>query len=361
MRILFLQRQPCVKTLKYAVGLRSAAPGIELGFAYQGRTLAELYGGGDELFDSWWQLPSDPSAQLSQVLAQFQPDVIHSHNLPDVLTVIALELTDGRVPVVHDVHDFQSLRKTPYEDGFPDPIDPLAAERAAIEGSTALVTVSAELLAEIDARYQRPDLVRVFPNYALRRDFLPPSLPSRHDGPPRVVYQGTLSVNGGHYDLRDLFRSIVAGGVTLDIHPARPAPEYRELAAVTPGLRCHEPLPAHELLALLPRYDFGWAGFNDTLNAAHLDTALPNKAFEYVACGLPVLTLRHKALARWVQQERVGIALESLDDLGGQLAALDVPALHARTVAIRERFTVEANIATILDLYADVADIAVPA
>ncbi len=44
MRVLFLQRQPCMRALKYAVGLRSAFPRMRLAFAYQGKTLSEWYG-----------------------------------------------------------------------------------------------------------------------------------------------------------------------------------------------------------------------------------------------------------------------------------------------------------------------------
>ena len=51
MRVLFLQQQPCVRAMKYAVGLRRARS--TLGFAYRGRTLSELYGAGDELFEGW--------------------------------------------------------------------------------------------------------------------------------------------------------------------------------------------------------------------------------------------------------------------------------------------------------------------
>ena len=74
---------------------------------------------------------------------------------------------------------------------------------------------------------------------------LPATLPApdRPAGsPPRVVYQGTLSANGGHYDLRELFRAAVAGGVRLDVYPSRPSPEYRELAETCPGLRLRDQL-----------------------------------------------------------------------------------------------------------------------
>ena len=352
MRVLFLQRQPCIRTLKYAIGLRQAGPDIGLAFACQGATLSGWYGAGDELFDRWWQLEGDPVGDLRRVLDDFRPDLVHSHNLPDGLTVAALEAADGRIPVIHDSHDMQSLRQTPYEDGFPELDDPLALERLAVEGSAALVTVSSEMLEEIRARYRPPDRSLVFANYAAGRDLpdvLPP--PRRRTGPWRVVYQGTLSTNGGHYDLRDHFVALTASGVTLDVYPSRPSPDYVALAESTPGMACHEPLEPSKLLQELPAYDFGWAGFNAALNAAHLDTVLPNKLFEYLGCGLPILTLPHKALHRFVEAHGVGLVLASVDDLPTLLSATDVAALRTRVAELRPQLTIEANIAKLLELY----------
>jgi len=352
MRVLFLQQQPCIRALKYAVGLRAARPDVELGFAFQGRTLSEWYGSGDELFGQWWRLDGRPGRELARIVAEFSPDLIHSHNLPDALTVLALEVAGDRVPVVHDVHDLQSLRRTPYENGFPEPDDPLALEKRAVEGSTAIITVSDELLAELAARHSLPAHTLAFANYALRRD-LPTPLPRarRRDGTLRVVYQGTLSTNGGHYDLRDLFEAIVAEGVSLDVFPSRPVPAYRRLAKAHPPMRYHDTLDPRLLLRELPRYDFGWAGFNSTLNGAHLDTVLPNKLYEYLGCGLPVLTLGHRALSRFVAENEVGVALERVEGLAERLAELDVDALRARVRAVRRRMTVEANIGAVGALY----------
>ena len=351
MQVLFLQRQPCIRTLKYAIGLRAARPDLRLDFACQGATLSGWYGAGDELFDRWWPLGPDVRHDLRRVLDEVRPDVIHSHNLPDELTVAVLGLTD--VPVIHDSHDMQSLRQTPYEDGFPELDDPLVLERRAIEASAALITVSDEMLEQIRTRYRLPASSLVFANYAPARDLptlLPPPGRAR-SGPFRVVYQGTLSTNGGHYDLRHLFRAVVAQGIELDVYPSRPSPDYADLADATPGMRCSEPLEPSKLLQELAGYDFGWAGFNDALNGAHLDTVLPNKLFEYLGCGLPVLTLRHRALERFVTQHDVGLVLDSVDDLPARLAEVDLPALRTRVSGMRSRFTIEANIAEVLALY----------
>ena len=101
---------------------------------------------------------------------------------------------------------------------------------------------------------------------------------------------------------------------------ARVVPEYREI----PGIRVHDPLPATALLRELVHYDFGWAGFNAGLNGAHLDTALPNKLYEYLGCGLPVITLQHRALRRMLGEEGVGIALDDVGELASALASADV-------------------------------------
>lgn len=354
MRVLFVQRQPCIRALKYGVGLRAAFPDIELAFAYQGRTLTEYYGSGDELFDGWWPLgeAAAPADELRDAIDAFRPDVIHSHNLPDVLTVLALELAGGEIPVVHDIHDLQRLRRTPYRDGFPEPPDPLALERAAIEGAAAVITVSPELLEVVDTAYLLPARTHIQPNLALRRD-LATTLPHRAARAPlRVVYQGSLGTDGGHYDLRDHFRAIAEAGLELHIHGSRPAPEYAALASALPAVYCHDPLDPASLLGVLPAYDLGWAAFNGSLNAAHLDTVLPNKLFEYVGSGLPVVTLRaHRALARFVEEERVGIVLDDVGDLVDAVAAADLYDLRESVARARDRFTFEAAAADVVALY----------
>jgi glycosyltransferase involved in cell wall biosynthesis len=357
MRVLYLQQQPCIRTLKYAAGLRAAGAGVTLGFACRGKTLSAFYGYGDELFEGWWPLSREPARDLARAVEAFAPDLVHSHNLPDELTVLALDLLGGAIPVIHDVHDFASLRSTPYEDGFPEPEDPLGLERRAVEGSAALVTVSDELLAQVEARYTPPPRTRVFANYVLASQ-LPATLPATGGAggsAPRIVYQGTLSTNGGHYDLRDIFCALVGGGATLDVYPSREVPEYAALAAVTPGLTVHRTLDPRALMGALTHYDFGWAGFNTAVNVPHLDTVLPNKAFEYLGCGLPILTLDHRALARFVRQEGVGVVLPAPDGIAEQLAEVDGAALRRRVAAARGRFTVEGRIGGIVALYQEVA------
>jgi glycosyltransferase involved in cell wall biosynthesis len=361
-RVLFLQRQPCIRALKYAVALRGARPEIALGFAYQGRTLSEWYGSGDDLFDGWWRLSADdPADGLAAAIAEFRPTLVHCHNLPDSLTVLALEVTDGEIPVVHDSHDLQSLRRTPYEDGFDDPEDPDALEKAAVEGCAALVAVSGEMLEAISARHRPARRTLLFANYALARDITPLPRGGVQGRTPRVVYQGSLSANGSHYDLREGLAALAASGLEVDVFPNRDAPEYRDLAARTPGVRLMPTLEPAALLRGLPAYDVGWAVFNPRLNAAHLDTALPNKAFEYLASGLAIAAGPHRALRRLVEDHGVGVIVEDLGDLPEVITEAPLPELRRRALEDRRRFTVEGHIGELVALYEEVAAAAVAA
>lgn len=358
MRVLFLHRQPCIRAMKYALAMRGRGEDVTLGFAYQGRTLTEWYGSGDDLFDGWWRLPRrDPGDAIARAVEEFGPDLIHSHNLPDLLTVLARSAVGDDVPIVHDVHDMQSLRRTPYEDGFEDPEDPLELERAAVEGCDGLIAVSVQMLAELEARHDLRAPVLLFANYALARD-LSGEAGARGPwgGPPRVVYQGSLSANGSHYDLRDHFAAIAGGGLPIDVYPNRPAAEYHDLAARIPGMRVMDTLEPSALLRALPAYDIGWAAFNVGLNAAHLDTALPNKAFEYLASGLPVAAGPHQALRGLVEDEGVGFVVDRPADLGAMLDGIDLDALRGRVAERRHRFTVEGHIDDLIAFYRRVVD-----
>lgn len=106
-----------------------------------------------------------------------------------------------------------------------------------------------------------------------------------------------------------------------------------------------------ELLGKLTRYDVGWAGFNTTHNDAHLNTVLPNKAFEYVGSGLPVVSLPHDALADWINQNGVGVVVQRAADVADALRAMDFDALCDTVRAKRRDFTMEAAIGRLRDLY----------
>ena len=151
--------------------------------------------------------------------------------------MLALDVADGRVPVIHDVHDMQSLRSTPYEDGFDDPEDQDVLEREAVEGCAGLIAVSEEMREELEARYTLPPHTLLFANYALSRDIAQSAAP--RPGRGRTAAGGLPGEPVGQREplrpARPLPRPSERPGCGWTSIPNRDAPAYRELARTVAG------------------------------------------------------------------------------------------------------------------------------
>jgi hypothetical protein len=107
-----------------------------------------------------------------------------------------------------------------------------------------------------------------------------------------------------------------------------------------------------DLMRRLPGYGAGWTGFNAARNHAHLDTVLPNKLFEYLGAGLPIVTLRgHRALARFVEEESVGFVLDRPAQVSEVMDGRLLAPVREHVATLRCRYTFETRIGPIVDLY----------
>jgi hypothetical protein len=154
MRVLLMRKDPSARARVHSVALAHARPDVELALARQG-------GPGGEVIEEQWTLDEHPARGLREVLAEFAPDLIHCHGSA-ALTVTAIELTAGRIPVVHD-HD-QGQRDGNGNGHGPD------VERRAVEDCSALIVPSQEVLDRLLARFAPPPERCVFPNYPLSHE-----------------------------------------------------------------------------------------------------------------------------------------------------------------------------------------------
>ena len=358
MRVMFLQPQPCIRALKLAKGLRWAmGEEVSIVFGYLDKTLTEFYGRGDEFFDEFVRLSrEDPGKSISELVERYKPHIIHSHNAPDFLTVSAVNAVDD-TPVIHGTHDALTMRKTGYEAGDNEAkIRGYAVdEKIANEQSDGRIYVSEGVRDYIRQRYSvDPEVDLVFHNY-INEDMIPRELTGKlsdEDGKTHIVYAGTITskIDGHHYDLRDIFREIAEHGFHIHIYAARGDEAYSKLADENELIHYHGHFDQRLLLEEeLKKYDYGWAGFNDVKNREHLDVALPNKAFEYIACGLPVLTFPHRALSEFVEEHKVGLVIDGFDRMKEKLAESEE--IRDNVVKKRYEFTIENNINRLIRFY----------
>lgn len=362
MKILFLEPQPCIRALKYAEGLRSTEDDISLIFAYTKKTLTQFYGYGDELFDRMIKLEKEElPRQIRRIFDAENIDIIHSHNAPDFLTVSSIEASQGRIPVIHDIHDLISIRNTPYGTLDPRNTYVLETERRAVTECDGLIYVTADVKEACESAYpigQKPTLV--FPNYVPRR--LMPSVLRRklseNDEEIHIVYEGSLdSVNlGGHYDLKNIFKAIADQGIHIHIYSSKENPDYDAFANANGYIHYHGHLDTKELLQEITQYDYGWAGFNTARNKEHTDTVLANKVLDYIGCGLPVITFNHKTQQDFIEENGIGIVINEIDELSSRLGEeLELDKVRIRVLECRYNFTIESKIRQVLDFYESLA------
>ena len=176
MRVLFLQHQPCVRAMKYAVGLRRAGRArLRLPRPHAVRALRRRR---RAVREPGVRSATTRRAACRRSSRRSRPDVIHSPQPPGRADR-AGRSTAPRVPVIHDVHDMQSLRADALRGRLPRARRPARARApGGRRSAAALVTISPELVDGAGARATRCRGACVaYANYALGRD-LPRELPA---------------------------------------------------------------------------------------------------------------------------------------------------------------------------------------
>jgi glycosyltransferase involved in cell wall biosynthesis len=351
--VLFLRPQPAIRSLKYALGFRSINAEIRLYHGYTSKTLTELYGYGDEYFEKFIKLDlKNLEEDIKEAVSKYNISLIHSQNAPDFLTVSAI-IALNDVPIIHGNQDTISLRETPYYPGA-DVEKQLVDERVANEDCDARIHVTEEMRTYINEKYgSKRDVV--FCNY-VSDSMMPTSFKeklSEKDKKVHIVYEGTLaSLEGDHYDLQQIFKDIASYGMHIHIYDSHSNKDYQKLAEGDGFIHYHGHLDPRNLFREMTQYDFGWSGFNVAKNKAHMDVALPNKTFEYLACGLPVLSFPHEAQKKFLLKHGVGLVFKDLEEMQEKLANNELARkIHKNVLWKRSWFTVERNIHKITELY----------
>jgi glycosyltransferase involved in cell wall biosynthesis len=242
-------------------------------------------------------------------LAGLHPANVYHAN--DALTLPAAWLAANRnhAKLVYDAHELETGREVSssrlaevYKRTWAFP------EKAFIRRADAVITVNESIANELERLYRipRPTVVMNCPEYlpVLRANRLHEELAIPADQ-KIVLYQGQIAKGRGIECLIQSIQSMPnVSVVALGVGPA--LEEYRNLVNSNQWERVY--LPGKVPLAELPSYsasaDLGVVLTEDTCLSYHL--SLPNKLFEYIHAGLPVIASNLPEIARVISAYQIG-------------------------------------------------------
>ena len=307
-------------------------------------------------------------ARLFRVLRKLGPDVFHAHD-SNALVAVASAARALRVPFVYDAHDLWLGRPRRERSRLYFLLSQLTytlVERWLVPRAAAVLTVSDPIARHLERRY-RLDHVHLVPNYpeltgpVRAKELRALAGGSSIAGGRRVaLYLGGLMGGRGLEQLVDALR--VARSTQLVLLGDGPLASalVDRAAGFGAGDRLHllEPVGPDEVIAYAASADIGVSPIVPScLNYRY---SLPNKLFQYMAAGLPVVASDLPQVREVVEGAGCGLVVDTtrpeliaaaIERLAGDPDAARAMGRRGRA-AVQDRYNWSAAAATLLRSYA---------
>jgi len=342
LRILFIHKEPCARAYKEAVALHKLGHTIDLACEKNDQHPNILNYLDDVYFYKNYE-------QLASIVRQGKWDVIHSHNEPNMPTVVAIR-NAGHCPVVYDCHDVTGLRQKLEGERREN-------ERVCFEESDGIIMVT-ETLVEIARDRFQVDNILALPCYCLV-DEMARIQRSKLEG-NHIVYQGML-LDGGvppleYRNYYPFFKKMVECDMHVHVYCSafnpRVQSSYIDLQQSSDLFHFHQQVPYAQLLDEMSQYTWGLVAFNveeihEQDRLTFLNSILPNKLFDYVFSGVCPVVFNNKTAGEWVEKHGVGYYARSEAEMLDILTSRE-PLPYVENVMF---MSMEENIKNLEDLY----------
>lgn len=303
---------------------------------------------------------------LEAELVATAPQVLHAHD-SDALSPVASAARRLRIPFVLDAHELwlgRRVRGRSAAYGALFQIYYRAVERRHVSEAAAHITVSAAIAQYLQRRYGVDSvLVPNYPELEAARSVIDlRSLPGGEGIPSDaaiILHIGSAMPGRGVPELIRAMEEVPEGHLVL-LGPGPAGDDMRRLA-LSRGLRDRvhilEPVPTSDVVAAASAATIGVAPIiPETPNNA---ASMPNKLFQYLAAGLPVVVSALPQLQEVIHQSGAGVTVDSRNPQAISAAIrellADRPRLaalgrHART-AFEDRYNWSVSATALIDVY----------
>lgn len=282
---------------------------------------------------------------------------VHSESIDALLAGVMLKATSRGVKLIYaaqeletETHWLQGLRKRWLK----------AWERLLLRYVDSVTVVSPSI-----ARWYKDEYPFLPPVHVIRNIPARPASPPRKHGQLRgklgipidamlFIYQGHLAPERGINVLLEVFRSVDPSKHIVFMGEGPSEPDVREHASRYPNIHYHPMVPTHAVLDHTADADVGIHLIeNASLNYYY---CLPNKVFEYLAAGLPILVRDYPELAALVDRYACGWKARSdATSIAQQIDALgpeDLAAVRPGVARAQEELNWQAEETALFAVYA---------
>jgi glycosyltransferase involved in cell wall biosynthesis len=284
------------------------------------------------------------ATRLALRAAATRPDAIHAHDAAMLLPGLLAAWRCG-ARLVYDSHELAT--GVPYRGGA-WPAVVAGAERLGAPRADAVIAVSDGIAADLSRRYplrHPPAVIRNLP------DLPPPGAAPAPDlrralgvgNAPLLLHQGAVAAGRGCEVLLRALDLLPEAHLLYLGAEGSYATRLRKIAAESAAAgRCHflDPVPPEALLSHTAQADVGVSLLADSCENHRL--ALPNKLFEYLAAGLPVVVSDLPEASRLVRSRGIGWCADGADP-ESVAAALRTALAQQDDEGLRERLAQSAS------------------
>lgn len=298
----------CLRNIKTAIAAKNLGYELELVTKIGGFQLVQELQA-SHIFNhvKIWETPS----QLEKAMRDSNADIIWCHNEPDLMTQLACNKHIKRDRQVwHDCHDLPTLH--PGYEKNPDMCD---QERDAILKSDVVFVPTIDYVDLIENKYPEikgKNKIKVTYSCAPEMYFPLQSLPHVNG----ILYCGQVNVpemdSKLHYrNCVPLFHKFTELGIASHIYNT--TPNVNLMSYTMAGACTYGTMRMYAAIDQYTRYDYGFVGSN--VDCEEIQLCMPNKLFDCIAAGIPLIVLNAAAAGKWVEENGFGVSIQGLENL----------------------------------------------
>ena len=162
----------------------------------------------------------------------------------------------------------------------------------------------------------------VFLNYILTKELPKNKVEklSKSDG-IHIGFTGNITLDDNYRNFFPFFKKLAKNNINVHMHVVsnnkKNLNHIKSVSSKNKYLHYYPPMSPKKVIEFLTRYDYGILPFESEIS--YYDTILPNKLFDYLTAGLPIISSEVFCIKDFISKNKIGFSYKDFNDLIGLL------------------------------------------